>query len=320
MCWRSTLVVAVSAIGLGATAAAQTKPVARPPAPAAKVAAAPAITNADVIKMVRAGLGESLVVTTIRQTERRAFALTPDGLVELKAAGVSDNIIRVMMDPKATVSEAPAPTPVAAADAPRAASAPTPSPEDPEAAHDAGIYVELGTASAHKLFSLEPTVFSQGKSGGLLTSALTYGLKKAKWKAIVRGRAGSLRLREQQPVFYFYFEKKTSGLSNTGGFAGWMSGASSPNEFILAKMDQKSSDRELIVGEFGMLGSSSGTRSEDTVDLKIERLTPGVYKVTPSKPLEIGGEYCLFYAAGAQMMGTGGGAGKLFDFGIDAAK
>lgn len=320
MCWRSTLVVAASAICLGSTAAAQTKPIAKPPAQATRVAAAPAMTNADVIKMVRAGLGESLVVTTIRQTEKRAFALTPDGLVELKAAGVSDNIIRVMMDPMATVSEAAAPSSVPVAEAPKAAPAAPASPDDPDAPHDAGIYVEVGTSSAHKLLSLEPTVFSQGKSGGLLTSALTYGLKKAKWKAIVRGRRSHLRLHEQEPVFYFYFEKKGSGLSNTGGFAGWMSGASSPNEFILAKMDQKSSERELVVGEFGVLGSSSGARSEDTIDLKIERLTPGVYKVTPSKPLEIGGEYCLFYAAGTQMMGASGGAGKLFDFGIDAAK
>jgi hypothetical protein len=95
-----------------------------------------------------------------------------------------------------------------------------------------------------------------------------------------------------------------------------MAGASSPNEFVLAKMGQGKTERSLIVGEFGVFGASSGTRSEDTVDLKIDRLESGVYKVTPTLKLDTGAEYCLFYAAGAQAIG-GGGAGKLFDFGID---
>jgi hypothetical protein len=29
---------------------------------------------------------------------------------------------------------------------------------------------------------------------------------------------------------------------------------------------------------------------------------------------------CLFYATAAQVLGTADGAGKLFDFGVDAAK
>jgi hypothetical protein len=112
MCWRSTLVVTAVSLCFASAAYAQTKRVAKPSAQAAKVLAAPAMSNADVIKMVQSGLGEFLILTTIRQAEKRAFALTPDGLVELKAAGVSDNIIRVMLDPKAAISEAAAPSPV----------------------------------------------------------------------------------------------------------------------------------------------------------------------------------------------------------------
>jgi len=183
--------------------------------------------------------------------------------------------------------------------------------DDPAAPHDPGIYVAIGDGSAHKLVALEPTVFSQGKSGGFLTTSLTYGIKKAKWNAIVRGRNATLRIHDRQPTFYFFFEKTGSGLSNTA----WFSGASSPNEFILAKMDQKSGERQLVVGEFGALGASSGARSEDTIMLTTERLRPGVYRVTPSVALEVKGEYCLFHAAAAHAFGAG--AGKLFDFGVD---
>lgn len=307
---RHLCLVAGSILVCAATAAAQT-----PPARRAATPAAAGMTNADVIKMVKAGLNESLIIASIKQAEKRAFSLSADGLVELKAAGVSDNIMHVMLDPTAVVAP-PAAAPAAAPRAPVEEPKPARSVDDPASPHDAGIYVDIGESSP-KLVALEPTVFSQGKSGGILTSALTYGIKKAKWKAVVRGRAGNLRLRTAQPVFYFYFENKGSGLSNTGGFSGWLAGASSPNEFVLAKMDQKSNDRELIVGEFGMLGASSGTRSEDTVDMKIEKLSPGIYKVSPASPLKAGTEYCLFYAAGSQATLGGGGAGKLFDFGVD---
>ena len=165
------------------------------------------------------------------------------------------------------------------------------------------------------LVPLEPTVFSQGKSGGLFASAMTFGLAKAKWKAIVRGARAELRTSIQQPVFHFHFEDKSSGLGNTGGFAGWVASASSPNEFVLVQMYEKPDRRELVVGEYNAFGSSTGTRSEDTVPLKIERLAPGVYRVTPTEPLG-GGEFCFFYAAGAATLG-GGVTGKPFDFGVD---
>ena len=185
--------------------------------------------------------------------------------------------------------------------------------DDPAVVHDAGIYVEMGDASAHNLVPLEPTTFSQGRTGNALLSGFTYGIKKMKYVAVVRGRKGNLRIHERQPVFYFYFEKKGSGLSNTG----WFAGASGPNEFILAKLTQTDKGRELIVGEFGLAGSDIGPRPEDSVDLVVERLAPGIYRVTPRTRLDLDGEYCLFYSGAASMMAPAGAGGKLFDFGID---
>ncbi len=53
------------------------------------------------------------------------------------------------------------------------------------------------------------------------------------------------------------------------------------NEFVLAKLLAKKNERELVVGEANLFGGSSGTQPKDTVELKIERVAPGVYKSLP---------------------------------------
>jgi hypothetical protein len=115
-----------------------------------------------------------------------------------------------------------------------------------------------------------------------------------------------------RPEFYFYFENKGSGLSNTGSFSGFMSGTSSSNEFILARLKSDSKERNLLLGEIGAFGASNGAGDENIVEFTGEELASGVYKVTP-KPLEQG-EYAFFYAADTAALGAST-AGKLFDFG-----
>jgi len=81
------------------------------PSPAAKPADA-GMTNADVIKMVTAGLSEQTIATSIRQATKRSFDLSPDGLIQLKTSGVPDSIMSVMLDPTAAlVASTPSPSP-----------------------------------------------------------------------------------------------------------------------------------------------------------------------------------------------------------------
>ncbi|MCC6486015.1 MAG: hypothetical protein IT364_00815 [Candidatus Hydrogenedentes bacterium] len=54
------------------------------------------LTNEAVLKMVRAGLADEVVVGAIAQHEGR-FSLSPDDLIALKAAGVSDRVIAAML-------------------------------------------------------------------------------------------------------------------------------------------------------------------------------------------------------------------------------
>ena len=51
------------------------------------------MTNDDVIKMVKGGLGEATVIQAIDNAEA-GFDTSPDGLVKLKQGGVSDKVIQ----------------------------------------------------------------------------------------------------------------------------------------------------------------------------------------------------------------------------------
>ncbi|HLJ86919.1 MAG TPA: CsgG/HfaB family protein [Candidatus Angelobacter sp.] len=78
-------------------------------APAHK-AAAPAKSGIDnVIELVKNGASESLVIKTL-QKEGTAYKLSTGDLVRLQKAGVSENIINVMMDPKASVTASAPPS------------------------------------------------------------------------------------------------------------------------------------------------------------------------------------------------------------------
>jgi len=55
------------------------------------------LTNTKVIEMVRAGLGDEVVLNKIKNTECK-FDISADALIELKKGGVSDTVIASMMD------------------------------------------------------------------------------------------------------------------------------------------------------------------------------------------------------------------------------
>jgi hypothetical protein len=280
--------------GLAQIASAQTPP--------AQTAPVEVLTNETITRMAELKLGDGLITSKI-QASNCNFQTGIDEIVKLKAAGVSDAVIQAMVE-----AGAPRNTSVDAANNP-----PAPDPNDPRSPHDAGVYWLPKEKRAKDMVPLEPTVYSGGRTAGVFAAAMTSGIAKIKMKAVVRGGRASLRMAEDQPEFWFYFEEKSHGLSSVWFWAG----ASSPNEFVLARLSAGKTERELAVAEAGIFGGSSGTQSKDTVEMKIERLAPGVYRVTPEGPMPPG-EYCFFYGGGAAADGRSGA--KLFDFGIDPPK
>jgi len=73
------------------------------------------MTNEDVIKMVKGGLGEATVIQAVQGAEN-GFDTSPDGLIKLKQGGVSEKVIQEILGKK---SGAPAPSPQAKAACPQ---------------------------------------------------------------------------------------------------------------------------------------------------------------------------------------------------------
>lgn len=78
-----------------------------PANPAARKKPAPeeALTNAGIVRMVKAGVPETVIVQKIRTTKGN-FDLSVKGLVDLKKAGVSETVLKTMMGEP--VQESPA--------------------------------------------------------------------------------------------------------------------------------------------------------------------------------------------------------------------
>ena len=91
------LVVVLAVAGFGQTATSQKQPT--------TIRRAPANQNSGVdavIELVKRGASEALVIKTL-QDQGTAYKLSISDLVKLQDAGVSENIINVMRDPKAPV-------------------------------------------------------------------------------------------------------------------------------------------------------------------------------------------------------------------------
>ena len=264
------------------------------------------MTNDSIAKLCKAGLSDDLIVSTINASPA-AYNTSAEGLIALKTAGASDKVVSAVVS-KSSGATTPAPT---------ASATPTSTnPDDPTAPHEAGIYVYSQSAPAgSKMLMLEPSVYTQGKTGGMFASAMTYGIAKIKMKAVIRGGHSNARVGDPQPVFYFYFEEQGAGLSHASTPFG---GTSTPNEYTLLKFDVKGDTRETVVGKLNAFGASGGTDDKAVTGFTYTKLRPGVYKVTLNGPLQPG-EYGFISAAGQAIVSPYAGAAttnsRIFDFG-----
>ncbi len=186
-----------------------------------------------------------------------------------------------------------------------------PDPNDPLAPHEAGIYFIDQTGGAH-MKELDPAPYSGpqpkvGRGGGF-GAAFGGGFGKMKWASVIYGGKAHLRLTDKHPTFYFYFV--TPGGNPAGGSYAFQN-ASSPNEFVLAKLESKKNARELP----GSGGTASAVPAKDVVEFSYEKVGTGIYKVQ-TKADFVPGEYGFLYGGVLSAMGGSG----LFDFGVDGKK
>lgn len=130
---------------------------------------------------------------------------------------------------------------------------------------------------------------------------MTMGITKAKQKLVVAGDKSDIRVNDPQPVFYFFMNDNAGGLAHSSSYI-------DPAAFALAKLDVKNGTRELTGMEMrvGLGVSHNGADVAGTRKVQIDKVRPGVYKVTPVLALDPG-EYAF-----STLMGF-----ELFDFGVN---
>ncbi len=220
------------------------------------------------------------------------FDTSVSGLKDLKAAKVSDDIIKVMINP------APPAGPIVVAATPITNDPNLPPPE-------VGVYWKNGSAFAR----IEGQVISQAKVGGKAGSMFTYGMRNEHWDAYLDGPQSKNAVSERQPMFYLYVPD--------GGSAG---------DFTLISLEKKGNRREFQIGSFGgITGGKSGVKRDKEIAFTAEHVGIRTYKLKLAADMRPG-EYAFFMGTGQQATMAGGSsggarsggaaAGRVYDFRI----
>jgi hypothetical protein len=263
--------------------------------------AAETLNNSTVIELVKAGLANDAVIAKIKSTPGR-YDLSTDDLIALKNAGVPGDVIAAMIsgysEPKS------------------AAAAPSLTDINPATPHPSGLY--LIDEPANRLDRIDPTVSNQAKTGGIFGYALTGGIASMSVKVAISGEAARVTAPSAAPSFYFFFDASNPQTANltSSWAAGTAQTVSSPNEFTLIRLMQKSGRREARVGSMNIAGAKTGVMDHDRIPFDYQMVREGVYKVTLKQSLPAG-QYGFIYAL------TGGGTGgamtaRIFDFAVPA--
>lgn len=136
------------------------------------------ITNNTIIKMVKARLGEDIIISKIRDSKTN-FDLSTDTLIKLKEDGVGDNIINAMQNPQ---------------------------PQAPSVSSSGEILIVQGGKNVEMEYVAGFTK--------TITSAysMAMGSMKTKFVIMANGEKASFRIKDKTPAFYTKLHPSEIGL------------------------------------------------------------------------------------------------------------
>lgn len=256
------------------------------------LASAQAMNNDAVVALVKAGLGEGLIIDKINSMAC-GYDVSTDKLIALKQSGVSEAILSSLVRRCATVNQQRG---VIGDDVSN----------DPKVKHSPGIYVVQGEGTASKLKVLRPSRSSGVRSTG--NGSIMFPLKQ---KMVLTGPSSGAVVPADSPQFYFYFNILDSNVSDFGLENSLA--AQSPDEFSLVTLIEKNGGRELQVGKASFYGGSvvsvrNGIDPKYTIPFNVEDVSPGIFKVTVGHILSAG-QYAFVFKGG-------NGAARIYDFSV----
>jgi hypothetical protein len=241
-----------------------------------------ALTADDVIKLVKAGLSEDIVIQQIRKSGQ-PFDLSTDQLINLKAANVSDRILQAMLDPTQTPAAAPAP--VVSKPAPPATAAVHRPPPEPALPTEAGVY-----SKKQGQWVEVPSEIVYWKTGGVLKTVATAGIRHGDVNGHVPGAASHTSSGNPLQLLIVAPDGVTL------------------NEYQLLRLHANKDNREFRTVTGGIMHAQSGSQ-RDVIPFEGKKLASRVYEVT--FPASAGaGEYGILPPSSAN------GSGKIYSFRI----
>lgn len=245
------------------------------------------LTLQEVVQLHNAGFADDVIITRIRKNAK-AFDLNTEELLQLKTDGLSDMIVRFLLDPSQPYVEPP-PPPLPATYAPE--SRPHPEIKFPADENASKIPPEPG------LYRFEENNLIRIGVKLLLTLKTGGGLGKLMKKdaiAYLAGPAAKTRTKDQAPVFYLR-------LAEGKGI----------EEIVLVALNQKAERREL---DTGPAAAKQELNSEVVRFFESVEVAPQLFRLTTTKLTA--GEYLFFQIGSADP--AKGSSGKGFDFSIDS--
>jgi len=243
-----------------------------------------ALTNDAVVKMVKAGLAEDVILNMVG-TQPGQYSVTPDAMIALKKDGVSDKVIAAMV----TKGSQPAGSAPAAGPTPAAAPAAAPA-VDATANLDVGVYFKKKDEWNEVL----PEVVNW-KTGGMLKSLGTGGIVKGDVNGNIKGAQS--KNRATKPLEFLI--KVSEGVAIT--------------EYQLIRLRENKNDREFRTVTGGVLHASGGA-GRDLIDFEGKRVAPRTFSIVLPDSIA-SGEYG-FLPPGAFGSANSASIGKMYTFRI----
>jgi hypothetical protein len=153
-------------------------------------------------------------------------------------------------------------------------------------------YLDAGTMTR-----VEGRVVSFVRTGSLLASAATAGIKTRKGNVQIPGKTSEIKV-SPSPVFYY---RVPPGGEAVGGTAG---------DLVLVRLQVKHQRRQFEVSAGGQWRGSSGISIRSQAEFHKKMVEPGLYRIAPVKGLKPG-EYGFYLFRGYDLPGF------IYDFGVE---
>jgi hypothetical protein len=238
-----------------------------------------AMNNDAVIKMVKAGLSDDIIVGSI-SSQPGQYDTSADGLIALKSAGASDKVVGAIVSKASGASAAPV-----------AAAAPAAGNGLPPGIDEVGVYYKDKDGA----WVEAPSEIVNFKSGGFLKSMATDGLVKGDMNGHMQGPNGKVKV--TFPVVLAVYTPEGTGIT----------------EYQLLRLRAHPDNREFRSTTGGVFHSSGGA-TRDSVDFKSEKIAPRLYEITLDSSLGKG-EYGLLPPGAVSSTNMASG-GKIYSFSV----